>query len=88
MQPKIFTESQIVKILKEAESGRLVKELCREHGMSDSTFYRWRSKYGGMEASDILRLKELEAENAQLKKMFADLSLENMAIKDILGKKL
>lgn len=88
MQPKIFSESQIVKILKEAEGGRLVKELCREYGMSDTTFYRWRSKYGGMEASDIKRLKELEAENAQLKKMFAELSLENMAIKDILEKKL
>ena len=88
MQPKIFSESQIVKILKEAENGRLVKELCREYGMSDTTFYRWRSKYGGMDASDIKRLKELEAENAQLKKMFAELSLENMAIKDILEKKL
>ena len=87
MQPKVFTESQIFKILKEAENGRLVKELCREYGMSDTTFYRWHSKYGGMEASDIKRLKELESENAKLKRMFADLSLENAAIKDLLEKK-
>lgn len=88
MQPKVFSESQIVKILKEAESGRQVKDLCREYGMSDTTFYRWRSKYGGMDASDIRRLKELEQENSKLKQMFADLSLENTALKDLLEKKL
>ena len=85
MQPKTFTESQI---LKEAEAGRQVKDLCREYVMSDTTFYRWRSKYGGMEASDIRRMKELEAENAQLKRMCADLSLENTALKDLIEKKL
>ena len=88
MQPKVFSESQIVKILKEAEAGRSVKELCRDYGMSDTTFYRWRSKYGGMEASDIRRLKELESENSKLKHMFAELSLENTALKDLLEKKL
>jgi putative transposase len=83
-----FSETQIVKILKEAESGRMVKDICREHGISDATYYNWKSKYGGMEASDIKRLKELEDENRKLKQMFADLSLENTALKDILSKKL
>ena len=88
MQSKTFSESQIVKILKEAEAGRPIKELCREYGMSDTSFYRWRSKYGGMEASDIRRMKELEEENRKLKQMFADLSLENTALKDVIEKKL
>lgn len=88
MQPKTFSESQIVKILKEAEAGRQIKELCRDYGMSDTTFYRWRSKYGGMEASDIRRMKELESENTKLKQMFANLSLENTALKDLIEKKL
>ena len=70
-----YTETQIVKILKEVEAGRLVKEVCREYGISDATYYNWRAKYGGMEASDIKRLKELEDENRRLKSMFADLSL-------------
>jgi len=83
-----FSETQIVKILKEAESGRQVKDICREYGISDATYYNWKSKYGGMEASDIKRLKELEDENRKLKQMFADLSLENTALKDILSKKL
>jgi len=73
-----FKETQIVKILKEVEGGRMVKEVCREHGISDATYYNWKSKYGGMEASDIKRLKELEDENRKLKQMFADLSLENV----------
>ncbi len=88
MQPKTFSESQIFKILKAAENGRAVKDLCREYGMSDVSFYRWRSKYGGMELADIRRMKELEKENNQLKKMFADLSLENTALKDLIEKKL
>ena len=83
-----FSETQIVKILKEAESGRQVKDICREYGISDATYYNWKSKYGGMEASDIKRLRELEEENRKLKQMFADLSLENTALKDILSKKL
>jgi len=83
-----FKETQIVKILKEVEGGRMVKDVCREHGISDATYYNWKSKYGGMEASDIKRLKDLEEENRKLKQMFADLSLENVALKDIIEKKL
>ncbi len=66
-----FTETQIVKILKGVESGRQVKEVCRENGISDATYYNWKSKFGGMEASDVKRLKELEGENRRLKKMYA-----------------
>ncbi|OCG56598.1 transposase, partial [Gilliamella sp. Choc6-1] len=71
---KKMTEHQIVAILKEAEAGIPVKELCRKYGVGNSTFYKWREKYGGMETSDIKRLKELEAENRKLKQMFAELS--------------
>lgn len=88
MRKSRFTEHQIVRILKFVESGRTVKEVCREHGVSNATYYKWKSKYGGMEASDIERMKDLEAENRKLKQMFADLSLENMALKDIIEKKL
>ena len=88
MKRSRFTEAQIVRILKEVEGGRMVKEVCREYGMSDATYYNWKAKYGGMEASDIKRLKELEQENRRLKQMFADLSLENRALKDIIEKKL
>jgi putative transposase len=63
-----------------------VNDICREHGISSATFYHWRSKYGGMAASDLKRLKELEAENARLKRMYADMALENQAVKDLLGK--
>lgn len=82
-----FTESQIVKILKEYDSGRDVKEICREYGVARATFYNWRKKYGGMDASQLKRLKELEEENRKLKQMYADLSLDNVMLKDILGKK-
>lgn len=82
-----FTESQIVKILKEYDSGRDVKEICREYGVARATFYNWRKKYGGMDASQLKRLKELEEENRKLKQMYADLSLDNIMLKDILGKK-
>ena len=88
MKRSRFTEAQIVRILKEVEGGRMVKEVCREYGMSDATYDNWKAKYGGMEASDIKRLKELEQENRRLKQMFADLSLENRALKDIIEKKL
>lgn len=88
MKKSRYTETQIVRILKEVEGGRLVKEVCREYGISDATYYNWKSKYGGMEASDIKRLKELEEENRRLKSMFAELSLEHKILKDIVEKKL
>jgi putative transposase len=83
---KKMTEHQIVAILKEAEAGIPVKELCRKYGMGNSTFYKWRGKYGGMETSDIKRLKELEAENRKLKQMFAELSLKSQLQKEIIKK--
>ena len=83
-----FTESQIVAALKKQEAGIAVKDIVRELGVSDATFYNWKAKYGGMEASDVKRLKELEAENAELKKMYAELSIENRAIKNLIEKKL
>lgn len=88
MKKSRYTETQILKILKEVEVGRKVNEVCREYGISDATYYNWKSKYGGMEASDVKRLKELEDENRRLKQMFADLSLEHRIVKDILEKKL
>lgn len=88
MRKSRFTETQIVQILKEVEGGRQVKEVCREYSISDQTYYNWKSKYGGMEASDVRRLKELEEENNRLKHMYADISLENRALKDIITKKL
>ena len=87
MKKSKFSETQIIGILKEVEAGRLVKEVCRERGISDATYYQWKSKYGGMEASDIKRLRELENENRKLKMMVADLSLENRAIKEVFGVK-
>ncbi|OCG18468.1 transposase [Gilliamella sp. App4-10] len=83
---KKMTEHQIVAILKEAEAGIPVKELCRKYGMGNSTFYKWRDKYGGMETSDIKRLKELEAENRKLKQMFAELSLKSQLQEEIIKK--
>jgi putative transposase len=87
MKKTRFTESQIVSILKEADAGMKVKELCRKHGISDATYYNWKSKYGGMEASDVRRMKELEEENAKLKRMFANLSLEHDALQELIKKK-
>lgn len=87
MKKSKFSESQIIGILKEVEAGRMVKDVCRERGISDATYYQWKSKYGGMEASDIKRLRELEEENRKLKMMVADLSLENRAIKEVFGVK-
>ena len=83
-----FTESQIVAVLKKQEAGLKVSEICRTHGISDATFYNWKAKYGGMEVRDVKRLKELEEENAKLKRMYADMSLENHALKDLIEKKL
>jgi putative transposase len=88
MKKSRFTEAQIVGILKETDSGMLVKDVCRKHGISSPTYYKWKSKYGGMEASDIKRLKDLEAELSKLKQMYADLALENRAMKDLIERKL
>ncbi|KTD32340.1 transposase ORF-A, IS-type [Legionella moravica] len=88
MKKSRYTEAQIVKILKEVEAGRLVKEVCREYGISDATYYNWKAKYGGMESSDIKRLKALEEENRPLKQMYAELSLDHKILKDIVEKKL
>jgi len=88
MKKSRYSETQIVKILKQVEAGKLVKDVCREFGISDATYYNWKAKYGGMEASDIKRLKDLEDENRRLKQMYADLSLEHTILKDIVEKKL
>jgi putative transposase len=88
MRKSKFSETQIVAMLKNAESGVPVADLLRKHGVSKATFFKWRSKYGGATVSDVKRLRELEAENAKLKRMYADLALENAAIKDVLNRKL
>ena len=82
-----FTETQIVSIVKEADAGARVKDICRQHGISDATYYNWKSKYGGMQASDLKRLKETEAELSQYKKMYAELARENYALEDLIEKK-
>jgi putative transposase len=87
MKKTRFTETQIVGILKQQENGIPTKELCREHGISPATFYNWKSKYGGMEVSDVKRMKELEEENAKLKRMYANLALDNEILKDLFAKK-
>ena len=88
MKKSRFTETQIVSILKQADAGIPVKDVCRQAGISTPTYYQWKSKYGGMEASDLKRVKELEAENARLKRLYSDLALENSAMKDLIAKKL
>ena len=88
MRQSKFTETQIVSILKEADAGRPVNEIWRKYGISSATYYKWKAKYGGLEASDVKRLKELEHENGRLKRMYADLSLENAALQDVIAKKL
>lgn len=88
MKKARFTETQIIGILKEADAGTAVKEICRTHGISDATYYNWKSKYGGMNASDLKRLKEMERELSQLKRMYADMAMENRALKDLIEKKL
>jgi putative transposase len=85
---KRFTESQIVAAIKKQESGVSTKDVCRELGISEATLYNWKAKYSGMEVSDVAKMKALEKENAELKKMFAEMSLENRAMKNFIEKKL
>lgn len=87
MKTTRFSDAQIMAILKQAESGVPVTELCREHGMSSAAFYRWRAKFGGMDASMIAEMKAMADENRRLKRMFADLSMQNDLLKEALGKK-
>lgn len=87
MKGKRYTEEQIIGILKEYEAGMPVQDVIRKHGIANGTFYRWKSKYGGMEVSDAKRLRELETENGKLKRLLADTLLEKTALEDVLGKK-
>ena len=82
-----FSDSQIMGILKQAESGVPVSELCREHGMSSARFYKWRAKFGGMDASMVSQMKAMEADNRRLKRMYAEMSMQNDLLKEALGKK-
>jgi putative transposase len=87
MKKTRFTETQIVAILKKQELGIKVADICREHGISDATFFNWKSKYGGMQVSDVKKMKEIEAENARLKRMYAEVSMANDALKELIEKK-
>jgi len=87
MKRSRFTEEQIIGILREQETGVAVADLCRKHGLSSPTFYKWKTKFGGMDVSEARRLKALEDENAKLKRLLADAMLDNVALKDLLGKK-
>ena len=87
MKKKRFSEEQIIAVLKEAEAGAKVLDLCRKHGISDATFYNWKAKYAGMTVADVRRLRELEGENAKLKRIVADQVLDIVALKDLLGRK-
>ena len=88
MKRSKFSESQIITILKAVETGRTVADVCREHEIAQTTYYKWKQKYGGMQASDIKRLRELEEENRKLKQMYAELSLDHRILKEVLTKKL
>jgi putative transposase len=88
MKKSRFSETKIVAILKKQEAGIKVPDLCRDNGISEATFYNWKAKYGGLEVRKVKRLRELEQENARLKKMYAELSMENYALKDLISKKL
>lgn len=83
---KRFTEEQIIRVLKEAEAGEKTSDLCRTHGISEATFYNWKAKFGGMDVSDAKRLKQLEAENAKLKRLLADAELDKLMMKELLSK--
>jgi len=87
MKSKRFTEEQIIGVLKEGEAGAKTKDLCRKYGVSEQTFYNWKAKYSGMTVSEVRRLKELEAENAKLKKLLAEAELDKSALKDLLSRK-
>ena len=88
MKRSKFSEHQIIAILKAVEAGRTVRDVCRENEIAEATYYKWKSKYGGMQASDIRRLRELEEENRRLKQMYAELSLDHLMLKEVLTKKL
>jgi len=88
MKKSRYTETQIIKVLKDQEKGRDLSELCREYGISQATFYNWKSKYGGMDVNQLKKVKELEAELSQYKKMYAELAHQNYALKDVIEKKL
>ena len=88
MRKSKFTEGQMMAILAEGEAGVPVADVCRKHGISNATYYLWKSKYAGMSANELKRVKDLEAENSRLKRMYAELALENAAIKDVLSRKL
>jgi putative transposase len=87
MKKSQFTEEQILGVLKQVEGGRTIADVCREHGISDATYHRWKGKYGGLEVSQLRRLKQLEDENRKLKQLVGELTLDNAALKDVVAKK-
>ncbi len=87
MKKSKYTETQIITMLREHESGKRVADICREHGISNATFFNWKSKYGGLEVNELKRFRELEEENARLKKMYADVSMDHQILKEVLSKK-